>query len=132
MPFARSIEPSPFVETPAEALIRMRAARARVFAGELSFGDPAWDILLALKAAEGSTAAPMTTAVGEHTGCAQTTAQRWLLDLERRGLVRREPSHLDRRKVCVSLTERGSRLMADALDAMVGAMRAAQNSSVSA
>ena len=116
---------SPFIETDAEALIRMHAARAHVFAGELAFNEPAWDILLALKAAEGWKAAPMTTAVGEHTGCAQTTAQRWLLDLERRGLVRREVSHLDRRKVCVSLTERGSRLMAAALGAMVATVRGA-------
>ena len=115
--------PSPFVETDADAFIRMHAARARIFAGQLSFGEPAWDILLALKAAEGSGAQPMTTAVGEHTGCAQTTAQRWLIDLERRGLVRREASHLDRRKMCVSLTERGSRLMEDALAAMMGTVR---------
>ena len=65
----------------------------------------------------------MTTEVGEHVGCAQTTAQRWLQDLERRGLIRRETSHLDRRKVCVMLTTHGSRLMGTALNDMVTTVR---------
>jgi DNA-binding MarR family transcriptional regulator len=49
--------------------------------------------------------------LAEHAGVSAPTATRILDTLERRGLVRRRPSSVDRRVVSVTLTERGTRAL---------------------
>ena len=87
-----------------------RRARDRVLDRKL-FGEPAWDMLLALyympARGEFLTVTGVTMA-----GCAaQTTGLRWLRILENQGLVERSPFLADGRKRLMRLTDKGRDLM---------------------
>ena len=87
---------------------RIRAHRNANFPEEI-FGEPAWDILLDLYAAELRQQRVQTSAVAVGAGCAPTTAQRYIHLLETKGLIHRTPDPGDRRRIYVSLTEMARR-----------------------
>jgi DNA-binding MarR family transcriptional regulator len=87
-------------------IFEFRRRRAEVF-GKGMFGEPAWDMLLALYMEASSGPKVTVGRLSEMTDTAQTTAIRWLDYLENHGLVRREPHPTDRRAVRVELTGKG-------------------------
>jgi hypothetical protein len=87
-----------------------RRIRARVFAQKI-FGEPAWDMLLALyfMPARGE----MLTVSGlSHAACvAETTGLRWQATLTSESLIERGPTGIDKRKQFIRLTRNGRSLM---------------------
>lgn len=101
----------------AKGIIRARHQRSRFLPSNL-FSDPAWDLLLALYAAE---IAQRRTTVGQLCAAANvpaTTGLRWLSTLEESGLVERRADPLDARRFFVSLTKEGSEGMGAYLQSM--------------
>jgi hypothetical protein len=91
----------------AKGIIRARHQRSRFLPSKL-FSDPAWDLLLALYAAE---IGQRRTTVGQLCSAANvppTTGLRWLNTLEESGLVERRADPLDARRFFVSLTRAGT------------------------
>lgn len=68
------------------------------------FSMPAWEILMELFLAELLGQKNNVSTVGIEAGIPQSTAQRWLVLLERRNLVRRRRDLLDRRRQWIGLT----------------------------
>jgi DNA-binding MarR family transcriptional regulator len=100
--------------SPSDALIR-REQSARKYRNELFgeglFGDPAWDLLLELYAnALGQQRISLSSA-----SCAScvplSTALRWMVAFEERGLITRDSDPLDARRTWISLTPHGASLM---------------------
>jgi DNA-binding MarR family transcriptional regulator len=87
-----------------------RRGRKRFFNGEL-FGEPAWDILLSLYVRGTSRGEMNTTRVLELAEVPMTTGLRHLYELERRGLIQRIPSAMDKRSVSIGLSSDGLRAM---------------------
>jgi DNA-binding MarR family transcriptional regulator len=86
----------------AEALLAARRARTESLGSGL-FADPAWDMLLALfAAAERGEALPVTRLCAA-AGVPQTTALRWLEQLEQGRLIHRASDAADARRTLVSL-----------------------------
>ena len=86
----------------ADALLVARRARTEALGPGL-FADPAWDMLLALfAAAERGQALPVTRLCAV-TGVPQTTALRWLEQLEQSRLIARAADTTDARRTLVSL-----------------------------
>lgn len=84
-----------------------RRLRDKVFNDPEIFGEPAWDALLDIAAAEakGERLAVTSACIGS---CApSTTALRWLKTLEERQFVRREADPRDARRSFVTLTDEG-------------------------
>lgn len=95
----------------AQAIIRVRDLRDRMIGGHGQFADPAWDLLLDLYVA---TVEDRPLAVGDACVGArvpQTTALRWIDQLERLGKVKRTADPSDRRRTLVSLTDTQLSLM---------------------
>jgi len=95
-------------------ILRSRRRREKVFGGEL-FGEPAWDILLELYAAEWT-----RQRLSIHGACCvsavpDTTALRWIVRLEKEGWVERTDDPLDGRRKWLALTDRASAAMRDYL-----------------
>ena len=86
------------------ALIKVRRSRDRYFDSKL-FGDPAWDMLLELYAAELGQRRVSITSLCIGSAVPPTTALRWIKALERKGLIRRTPDLRDARRVFVSLAD---------------------------
>jgi DNA-binding MarR family transcriptional regulator len=86
----------------AEALLAARRGRGEALGPGL-FADPAWDMLLALfSAAERGEALPVTRLCAA-AGVPQTTALRWLEQLEGARLIARAADSADARRTLVSL-----------------------------
>lgn len=103
----------------AAELLRQRALRADHFPAEL-FHEPAWDMLLALFVAHEDR---RTMNVKALVMCAQTpvtTSQRWLDHLHKLKLIDRVVDPVDRRRVEISLTDHGERIIRAYLDRLVG------------
>ena len=94
----------------ARLIFATRRKRSQIF-GKGMFGEPAWDMLVALYV--GDTAGPRATVgrLSELTEAPLTTAIRWLDYLEQQGLVHREPHPTDRRAIFVELTDKGRSVM---------------------
>lgn len=101
----------------AKRIIRARHQRSRFLPSKL-FSDPAWDILLALYAAE---IGQRRITVGQVCAAADipaTTGLRWLGTLEDMDLVARRADPLDARRFFVFLTGDGREAMSGYLESM--------------
>jgi len=106
----------------ARAIMLRRRRRARHFAQSM-FGEPAWDIMLALYVSDRGGSRNTISRLAELSGAPMTTALRWLDYLEQAKLVTRQPSPTDRRVMFVELTGTGR----EKLDAYLSDI---QNSSI--
>ena len=91
-------------------LVRARRDRLALIGPEL-LGEPGWDILLELYAAELDRHQVLVSKVGKANGIAETTALRWLDRLDAEGWLTRVPDPKRGRRVFVMLTGRGSAAM---------------------
>ena len=91
------------------AIRRARDRRTQFFAG--LFGDPAWDMLLELYAAELEQRRLSIGDLCNGSGVPGTTGLRWIDVFERRGLISKRSDPLDARRVHVSLSPDASTLM---------------------
>jgi DNA-binding MarR family transcriptional regulator len=87
-----------------------RRARARVLNDEL-FGEPAWDMLLALYGLPARGEILTVTALNYASDVAQSTGLRWQDRLRDEGLIERGPCEIDARKQMLRLTSKGRDLM---------------------
>jgi DNA-binding MarR family transcriptional regulator len=94
----------------AVAAFKARQLRNRFFAATM-FGEPAWDMLLALYLAEDSGRPVTVSGLADWSGYPPTTALRWLQLLEGECLVRRSPSPNDKRMSFVELTPSGRKAL---------------------
>ena len=94
----------------AEKLYDARRGRDRVFNNEL-FGEPAWDMLLALAAYPTRGILLGVTSLSYAANCPPATGLRWQKILEEEGLIKRGPRVPDSRVQLVGLTDKGRRLM---------------------
>lgn len=83
-----------------------RRRRTTIFGGSM-FGEPAWDMLLALYILDVSGQRQTTGALMQFSGAPATTARRWLDYLVENGLAGRAHHPTDQRVMFVSLTEKG-------------------------
>lgn len=90
----------------ARASVARRKRRALNFNSAM-FGEPAWDMLLALYTAEAGASRIAVTGLTKLSGAPPTTALRWLDYLAKERMVMREPHPVDRRLTYVSLTDKG-------------------------
>lgn len=97
---------SPRLMSIAKEMYVRRRARERHF-DKSFFGEPAWDILLALYATAEDGARQCVKGIVDFAACPPTTALRYIGALEQEGLVEREPSPTDRRVFYISLSEKG-------------------------
>ena len=93
------------------SILKARLDRGRFFSPEL-FADPAWDMLLALYAAElGQQRVPVSS-LCVASNVPMTTALRWISQLERENLIERRPDPFDARRFFLSLTRKAAEAMA--------------------
>jgi DNA-binding MarR family transcriptional regulator len=71
------------------------------------FGEPAWDLLLALYVEQAENETPTASMLAKAAGIPITTALRWMDYLEEKRLIERERSSFDRRVSTVTLSESG-------------------------
>jgi len=86
----------------AEALLAARKTRSEALGPNL-FGDPAWDMLLALFAAAERGQSLSVSRLCVAAGVAQTTALRWIEQLEHARLVSRSADAADARRTLITL-----------------------------
>ena len=92
--------------TVAQDIYRERQRRREFFDGDL-FGEPAWDMLLDLYICDRQGKRVSVTAACLGAGVPETTALRWLKQLEKNGLLLREADRRDGRRSFVRLSELG-------------------------
>lgn len=95
----------------ARHIYRTRRMRARVFGDDGLFGEPAWDILLDLYLAEAEDKRLSVTAACIGSAVPASTALRWIVVLEDRGLVARQGDPRDARRIFLHLTPKGRERM---------------------
>jgi DNA-binding MarR family transcriptional regulator len=95
-----------------------RQRRADMFGDGDLFGEPAWDIFLALYAAQEAQHKLSVTGVCGVAGVPLATGLRWIEKLEKEDWVYRAPDPVDRRRSWLLLTERASNVMRDYLAGM--------------
>ena len=83
-------------------ILKTRRRREKVFGSDL-FGEPAWDILLELYAAEQLQEKISVSSLCYASAVPATTALRWIQRLEANGLVRRRDDPLDGRRSFLEL-----------------------------
>jgi DNA-binding MarR family transcriptional regulator len=96
----------PQVVKRAAAALKARQLRGSIF-GSAIFGEPAWDMLIALYITQSEGRAVTVSGLAEWTQCPQTTALRWLNTLEAKGLIGRTAHPTDKRMHLVDLTGSG-------------------------
>ena len=91
------------------------------------FGEPAWDLLLALYVSQADVPAPAVSNLAKTAGIAITTAFRWIDYLEEKRLIERQRSSDDGRALSVILSKDGrTRLEAYFADVLEGIIAARQ------
>jgi DNA-binding MarR family transcriptional regulator len=75
------------------------------------FGEPAWDILLALYTIDGDQRRLNIRELAKLSSLALTTVLRWLDYLEEQGLIGRKPNPFDQRMIDVELSNKGRTAM---------------------
>lgn len=98
---------------------RSRRLRERSFDGKM-FGEPAWDMLLELFAAELNGERISTSNLILSSAAPSSTALRWLKYLERLGLVSKIASHVDGRVQYQRMTSAGMDSMTKYFEKMPG------------
>jgi DNA-binding MarR family transcriptional regulator len=94
------------------ALLEARRMRARYFNAAM-FGEPAWDMLLALYSAAEENGQLPVSRLAERSGTPPTTAIRWLAYLEDQGLTQRLSNPNDQRVQLVQLTDQARKALLD-------------------
>ncbi|MBL0924467.1 MAG: MarR family transcriptional regulator [Sphingomonadaceae bacterium] len=104
--------PSPVEAKALRDLIKQRRLRDRFFASDL-FADPAWDILLDLKAAslEGQKVSVSSLCIA--AAVPPTTALRWIGAMTESGMLVRQQDPDDQRRVFIELSEETSAKLDD-------------------
>lgn len=92
----------------AEAVFRERERRLRFFKPAM-FGEPAWDIILAIYILDGRDLSASRILRMVHVP--QSTGLRWMQYLEKERFVTRSDDDLDRRAIRVRLSERGREIL---------------------
>lgn len=87
-----------------DLVYRERRMRDRAFGEPGLFGEPAWDILLGLARAEAQGRTSSATALCSDSCVPETTALRWIRQLEDKGYIARERDPNDQRRVYLGLT----------------------------
>ena len=87
-----------------------RRVREKVLDGEL-FGEPAWDMLLALSFMPARGEFLSVSGLCHASGAPATTGLRWQASLRRERLIERGPDEVDARRQFVRLTKKGRTLM---------------------
>lgn len=90
----------------ARQIYAVRRVRSRYFP-EGFFGEPAWDMLLALYATGDDNRRQSVSNLVDLASCPPTTALRHLTSLEQEGMVERTPHPTDGRVYFISLTAKG-------------------------
>lgn len=93
-------------------VIANRQARGRFFDPAL-FGDPAWDMLLDLTAAQGEGVQVSVTSLCIAAGVPATTALRWLTQMVESGIFVRLPDPADKRRAFIAMSEAAVAAMAN-------------------
>jgi MarR family transcriptional regulator, temperature-dependent positive regulator of motility len=99
----------------AQEIFRSRQQRAAIFRDDDLFGEPAWDIFLALYTAHEAQHKLSLTDVCGVAGVPLATGLRWIGRLEKDGWVYRAADPVDRRRSWLNLTERALNVMRDYL-----------------
>ena len=94
----------------ARLLLAIRQLRATYF-NRAMFGEPAWDVLLALYIAEGAENPQSVGRIAELVQAPLTTVARWIDYLEKERMACREAHPSDKRVIFVRLLERGRQLL---------------------
>lgn len=102
--------------TTALAWVAGRRARDQAFEGSL-FLNPAWDILLDIYINHAQGRRECVSNVCVASSAPATTVSRWVVVLEKHGLIERTPDPADRRRTLLGLTPEGLRRMEHALAA---------------
>jgi DNA-binding MarR family transcriptional regulator len=103
----------------AELVLSSRRAREQFFDRDL-FGEPAWDILLALYVTEEAGARFTVSKLAECIGTPLSTAVRWVHALEEKSLVERIAHPTDRRIMFIQLLDKGRSALDSYLAALPG------------
>jgi DNA-binding MarR family transcriptional regulator len=102
----------------ARAIVELRRSRGDVFPHAI-FGEPAWDMMLALfvqtPAGKGETVSNLSLS----SGTPSTTALRWIDYLEREAYVTRRSCRIDKRLVFVNLTDKADGAIRDYLTRLI-------------
>ena len=99
-------------------VIEARQSRAHSLPSAI-FGEPAWDILLALFRCPRSGEGERVSNLSLSSGTPATTALRWIDYLEREGFVTRRSSQADKRVVFVQLTDKARDAIGDYLASLL-------------
>ena len=94
----------------AAAMVATRERRKKFFNASM-FGEPAWDVLLALYLAEARGERTNINTLTQSSGAAPTTALRWMNYLENHQLISREEHPTDVRASIVRLTDKAQRAL---------------------
>jgi len=103
----------------ARLVLSSRLTRERYFRRDL-FGEPAWEILLALYVIEDSGARFTISKLAECISAPLSTVVRWVKTLEEQSLVSRVNHPTDRRIIFVRLLDKGRKALDDYLSAISG------------
>jgi len=99
-----------------------RRKRDKILSGEL-FGEPAWDMLLALYCFPGRGEALAVTGLSYAANVAESTGHRIQAELARSGLIERTRDRSDKRRQFVALTVKGRALLERYLGSLLSSDR---------
>lgn len=94
----------------AASVVAMRERRKKFFNASM-FGEPAWDIVMALYLAEGRGQSANINVITRAAGVPLTTALRWIDYLENQQLIAREKHPTDLRATIVRLTDKAQKAL---------------------
>ena len=94
----------------AAQIMKARRLRCGRFASAM-FGEPAWEMLLALYAHDWTGARFTSATLANHIGQPSSTGARWIAFLALEELIVREDHPTDRRRVFISLSDKGRALL---------------------
>ena len=104
----------------ADNILRLRRQRNSLLGGDL-FGEPAWDMLLELYAAEGSGRRLSVSGACHVSGVPLSTALRWITRLEKDGWIRRAEDPQDKRRSWLELCDGAEKKIHQFLTVMAAA-----------